>query len=472
MQAVVERMLSRYRSLLPDWDAFLYTLSQPLAQCVAINPLRTDIDTVVRLLGQGSMPAERIAWHAGALRLPAYSRPGTHWGFCAGLFSIQEEASLLPVALLGPAPGLRVLDLCAAPGGKTTRIALALGNRGTVIANDAKRTRLGALGDAVRRMGLLNVTVSCHDGSKYPAADGQFDRVLVDAPCSSEGTVRKVVGNRFRPPGHDFRQRVVVLQRALLCRAVQLCRPGGRVVYSTCTFAPEENEAVVSAVLAEFGPALRVLPVSVDGIAAAPGLREWDGSVFHPDLVHACRLWPQRSATGGFFAVALQRVGGAVASFASVTTASLLMPDLAPYVQRFGLPSTRFDELRFFRQGRFVRACASDHLPPAGITAEFSGIAFERHAARRAKLTTTAATLFAQDARRNVVEVDGAGLAGYLARRDTGVSTAALAECDGDGHVLVRHQGVVVGIGLLRREATGARLISQFPKAWSGERFA
>jgi 16S rRNA C967 or C1407 C5-methylase (RsmB/RsmF family) len=137
------------------------------------------------------------------------------------------------------------------------------------------------------------------------AAFGSFDRALVDAPCSCEGTVRKNPGV-LESWTYDHVQRVAGLQKGILRRAVQATRPGGTVVYSTCTFAPEENEAVLSYVLGEED--CRLVPFEVP-IETRPGVTEWDGETFDPSVTRAHRVYPHLSDTGGFFCAKL-RVGG------------------------------------------------------------------------------------------------------------------------------------------------------------------
>ena len=460
--------LERYRPLLgAEWPDFAQRMSEPLPQCVAVNPLRLDraaLRSILERDGQTALPA---TWQEQALLMSPEARPGLHFGYRAGLFGIQEEASLLPVRLLDVHPGQRVLDLCAAPGGKSARLALALANRGTLVANDASQDRLAAVADAVRRLGLLNVTITCHDGGSYPARDAQFDAVLVDAPCSSEGTLRKVAGSaRLRTPKSDFRHWVSGVQRALLRRAVQLTRAGGRIVYSTCTFAPEENEAVVSDLLAESGDGLRVSERPVPGLASERGLQQWDGQRFDSSLQHAHRLWPHRTGTGGFFAVALERLDGGHHVEAQRAPGPSLELDNGLWRRRFGLPDDCFDDLRFHRAGRFIRAVASDHAPPRRVQMLVSGIAFERHGVSRRKLSTTAATLYGDRATRNLVEVDATRLAAYRARRAVPVAESLLGCCDGPGHVLVRHLGHVVGVAQLARTGETAMLASLYPKDW------
>ena len=181
-------LLERYRPLLgEEWSDFADTLDAPLPQCVSVNTARLDEARLAALLAETAAAAVPLQWTPAALRLPAMTRPGLNWGYRAGLFGIQEEASLLPVHLLAATPGQRVLDLCAAPGGKTGRIALALGNRGTVIANDPSTERSAAIGDAVRRLGLLNVSVTPPRApiASLPPAGACAPRVAISGAGSS-----------------------------------------------------------------------------------------------------------------------------------------------------------------------------------------------------------------------------------------------------------------------------------------------
>ena len=227
-------------------------------------------------------------------------------GHTAAEFYTNRTVVKLMTLIMDPQPGDRVLDLCAAPGNKTAQIGVALGNRGTVVANDRNAGRLYALHDTIERLGLLNVSVTIHDGTNLPPAMGLFDHVLVDAPCSCEGTSRKHPsvldqGPTARPGS------LAGVQRALLHKAVDLCRPGGRVVYSTCTYAPEENEAVVDAVLRDRPNAFRIIPADVAGLDTAPGLTEWSGRRFQASLSGSVRLWPHANDTGGFYVAVLER---------------------------------------------------------------------------------------------------------------------------------------------------------------------
>lgn len=217
----------------------------------------------------------------------------------------QEEAALLPVKLLAPQSGELILDLCAAPGNKTAQIAIALNNCSTVITNDKHAGRLAPLHAATARLGLVNVTTTAIDGINFPLEAGPFDRILVDAPCSGEGTIRKGPGKHTEVP-EKFRDWLRGTQRSLLRRAIDLCRPGGRIVYSTCTFAPEENEEIIDPVLNESRDIRLISPEnSISG--ASPSIIKWQGHNYSDILSKTIRLWPHKTDTGGFFAAIIEK---------------------------------------------------------------------------------------------------------------------------------------------------------------------
>lgn len=295
----------RYRPVIDDWDAFAAALHRPLPTCVWANPLRTTPEVLIAWLQEQGLVPTPLPWLDHAFRLPADAEVGNRLAYVAGLYHVQEEASLLPVPLLDPQPGDRVLDLCAAPGNKTAQIATRLRNRGTVVANDLSYGRLASLRSTLDRLGVANVSTTTYDAANYPPESGRFDRVLADVPCACEGTSRKQPGVIAQRAGM---RDMTGAQTAILRKAVQLCRPGGRIVYATCTYAPEENEAVVDAVLRAVGAdRLQLRPARIAGVVSDPGLTAWDGQAFHPSLANAMRVWPHQNDTGGFFVAVLEK---------------------------------------------------------------------------------------------------------------------------------------------------------------------
>jgi 16S rRNA C967 or C1407 C5-methylase (RsmB/RsmF family) len=296
--------LRRYGSLVTDVEVFMACARRPLPRVVWANPLKGDVaDIDARILAR-CPEAVPVPWRPHAWRLPVESSPGAWTEYLTGQIHVQEEAALWPVALLGVQPGERVLDMCAAPGGKTAQLALAMHDQGLLVANDRSPGRMAALRRTLDRLGVTCAAVTCEDGKRM-SGEALYDRVLADVPCTCEATHRKK-GGRTEAIGDKFRDTIVQIQKALLRKALKLVKPGGTVVYATCTYAPEENEAVLHAV----DPALAVIePITPpEGLHVRPGIPSWNGVVFRPDVINAARLWPQDNDTGGFFCARLRRL--------------------------------------------------------------------------------------------------------------------------------------------------------------------
>jgi 16S rRNA (cytosine967-C5)-methyltransferase len=265
---------------------------------VRVNPLRAEREPLLAALREHFPEARACRFAPEGIVLGRGGNPGREPAFLEGRFTVQDEASQLVAVLLGARAGERILDLCAAPGTKTTAIAERLGEAGEVVAADRNPRRLALVGRDARRLGLANVTTREIDGTgplASLAGPRPFDRVLVDAPCSGLGTLRRNPDARWRVRRSDL-PRLAEIQHALLCNAASVLRPGGTLVYSTCTLTKEENEAVVDAFLGEAKDFRRKPPAALpEGLL--PLVAE-DGFL---------RSLPHVHGTDGFFAAALER---------------------------------------------------------------------------------------------------------------------------------------------------------------------
>lgn len=298
--------LRRYESLVDDPGAFVEAAAAPLPKVVWANTVRTEEARVAECLARRCPQAQGLPYLDGTWRIPPGTGRAGKWPeFALGLIHTQEEVSLWPVRILDPRPGEAVLDLCAAPGSKTARIATAMEDAGSVLANDKKWPRLQGVQDIVARMGLTSV-MACHgDGAQLPGT-ARFDRVLVDAPCTGEGTTRKSEGGNRAQFRHNDHAKMQAIQKGLLRRAVELVRPGGIVVYATCTYAPEENEGVLDGIYPEKAA---IEPIELpEEVTIAGGVPEWEGQRYRPDVANAVRFWPHHNDTGGFFVARLRRL--------------------------------------------------------------------------------------------------------------------------------------------------------------------
>ena len=296
--------LDRYAPLVDDEAAFRAACDRSLPSVVRVNTIKGEPERARRALDREGVAVDPVEWHDGLFRLPE-DAPGTTWPYVYGWLHGQEEVSVLPGLALAPEPGERVWDACAAPGSKTSHLAALMDDRGTLVANDSNLGRISPLRHNAERLGVTNLVVTHTDSRNYslkPFDFDTFDRTLVDAPCSCEGTIRKNP-DAFETWSLDHVHEIAEVQKGILRRAVQATAPGGRVVYSTCTFAPEENEAVLDHVLQE--ESCRVVEWEPP-IETRPGVTAWEDETYDDSVTNAHRVYPHLNDTGGFFLAVLE----------------------------------------------------------------------------------------------------------------------------------------------------------------------
>lgn len=294
------RPLDRYRPFIAEWDDFAAACVRPLPTDARINPLRSSPESLRDRFAPRGITIESSPWDPYAVRAShPIGRTLEHW---LGLFYLQERVQATPVLALDPRPGERILDLCAAPGGKTVDISTRMQNAGLVVANEPNGRRQQALLTNINRIGVWNVTVTEFRGQDFPHAM-TFDRVLVDAPCSAEGTLRKQSTLRDGAALPAIR-RLARIQELLIVRAFDLLRVGGVLVYSTCTFAPEENEAVVSHLLARRDARVTAFRPP---FPHSTGLEAWNGTPFETGTELCVRIYPHHLDSGGGFVARIER---------------------------------------------------------------------------------------------------------------------------------------------------------------------
>lgn len=298
-----------------ELDAFLAALASPAAG-LRVNTLRIDPARFARI---SPFPLVPLAFPPEGFLLPDEARAGRHPYHAAGLYYLQDPGAMVVGALPELPAAPRVLDLAAAPGGKATHLAARMAGRGMLVANDVHAGRARELAGNLERCGVRNAVVTSDSPGRLADWWGDtFDLVLVDAPCSGESMFHKSDAARreWSPAAVAGCAR---RQGELLRDAVRLVRPGGTLLYSTCTFSPEENEAVVAALLEQY-PQLDVAPLKVVP-GAGPARPDWGGPAASPGIERGLRLWPHRVPGAGHFVAALRRGeesaapgGGAAAS--------------------------------------------------------------------------------------------------------------------------------------------------------------
>jgi NOL1/NOP2/sun family putative RNA methylase len=281
--------LDRYRTMGHDLRG-----DERTRRAIRVNPLLTSReDFVGRLEGRGAKLTPIIWLRDGLYLEGGEASAGASFEYLLGLYSIQEAAAQFPVEVLAPAAGEIVLDMCAAPGGKTTQVATWMGNRGVIVAVDVRRDRLYALENNLERTNVENCVAYCGDAAVLNYGGTLFDRVLLDAPCSGNYVTDKVWFNKRSIWDVEAN---AVEQRRLLRAAVGLLKPGGTLVYTTCSLEPEENEMNVQWLLENHDVKLGEV-----GGPGSPALTEVLGRSLSSEVAKCRRFWPEEMGTQGFF---------------------------------------------------------------------------------------------------------------------------------------------------------------------------
>lgn len=283
-----------------DYQAYEDSFTKPHYASLRVNTLKITPEEFVKI---SPFKLEPVPWTQNGFYYDPNEQPAKHPYYYAGLYYIQEPSAMTPAALLPIEEGDRVLDLCAAPGGKTTELAAKLNGTGLLVTNDISNSRAKALLKNVELFGVRNGIVTSEAPEKLLRYfEGYFDKILIDAPCSGEGMFRKdpAMVKSWEEIGVPYYDK---LQKEIILNAARMLRKGGKMLYSTCTFSPEENESTIQYLLDTF-PEFKVLEVPMcEGFDH--GHPEWvDGD---ESLKNCVRLWPQKIKGEGHFIALLQK---------------------------------------------------------------------------------------------------------------------------------------------------------------------
>lgn len=289
---------------------------------IRTNTLKTKRKDLAKVLIQRGVSLDPIAeWSKVGLKIYESSVPiGATPEYLAGHYILQSPSSFLPVMTLAPQPNERVLDMAAAPGGKTSYIAQLMKNTGILVANDLKKERLKSLNANLHRLGVSNAVVVCQDGRRLPKMFSKFDRVLLDAPCTGLGVIARDPQIKVQKTQKDV-QKLSHLQKELILAAIDCVdahsKTGGYVVYSTCSISVEENEWVVDYALKN-----RFVKLVETGLEVGePGMASYKEKRFHPSLKLAKRIYPHVHNMDGFFVAKLRKFANGVKSVEAISTA-------------------------------------------------------------------------------------------------------------------------------------------------------
>lgn len=295
-----------------EYDNFMSSYEAPRVYGLRINRLKVSVEAW-KQLSEMSPDVRPIPWTQDGLYYKEGERPGKHPHYHAGLYYIQEPSAMTPVELMDIQPGHRVLDLCAAPGGKSTQIAGKLQGKGLLVTNDNAKERTKALAKNIELAGVRNAVVLNEEPIRLAPVFAQFfDRILIDAPCSGEGMFRKDESMIAEWEKHSV-ERCSLMQRDILRHSAAMLAPGGILVYSTCTFSPEENEEQIAAFLADNQDFhIQAIPQDYGWQAGRADLvrdKEMLDSERLQSLEGTVRLWPHHIEGEGHYVAVLRRDG-------------------------------------------------------------------------------------------------------------------------------------------------------------------
>ena len=294
VEGVPEEFIRRYSQVLgqEDLEKLLEFIFKPLRKSIRINTLKADVGRVKNLLEEKGYRLERIPWVEEGFWVEGEGL-GKLVEHAIGLFYIQDASSMVPPVALQPQPGEVVLDMASAPGGKSIHIAGLMKNSGVLVMNEPLLHRLKIMVGNIERMGVTNAAVTQLRGNAFGwRLPNFFDRVLLDAPCSAEGSTRKEPDFFKRLWNLSFIRRAQNVQRDLITSGIHCLKPGGVLVYSTCTMTPEENEEVLEHALKAFSGKIEVERIELPGLRTYPGVRSFEGKTYSQEVEKIARIWP------------------------------------------------------------------------------------------------------------------------------------------------------------------------------------
>ena len=294
----VPLLFNEYREIIPDYESFLSAINRPFPTHIRINTLKSQPEMVLssmKAYGADLKQSMRGALHL--YNIEGLKLPGNTFEFTIGEIHVQAMSSCLAPLALKPLPETKVLDLCSSPGGKTSYLAQLMDNSGFIVANELYNSRHVALGANLSRLGVTNTVITGYQAQEFPYKV-KFDFILADVPCTGDGRFRNLSKEKTHYMSNDFIS-ITNLQKKIILRAYDLLADGGVLLYSTCTYNPSENEAVVDYLLKNrLGSDLDDIDLAV---SADPGIGMWKDFEYDKRVRKTMRIYPHRNDTVGFF---------------------------------------------------------------------------------------------------------------------------------------------------------------------------
>ncbi|MBR3349020.1 MAG: RsmB/NOP family class I SAM-dependent RNA methyltransferase [Solobacterium sp.] len=366
-----EKYLAEMKELLgEETDAYLSAMEEDAFTCIRINTLKISVEEFEKISPFALTP---VPWCEEGFYVPKDCRPGLHPYYYAGLYYIQEPSAMTPAAVLPVEKGDLVLDACAAPGGKSTALACKLNHTGLLVSNDISASRQNATLKNMERFGIENTCIIAEDlnnlAERFPAF---FDKILLDAPCSGEGLFRRdpsLIASWMEKDSSFY----APLQKELIASAWKMLKPGGRMVYSTCTFSVHEDEEVIASLMNENSDV--ILEQSPLSSFFAPGVLS--------GFENCMRLYPHRLKGEGHFVSLLRKAGHSVSGHEKTVPRMIRHAGFEQFMKQidlkndyeyrmikdriYALPETAFDNtsLRTVRSGLYMGSVKKERFEPS-----------------------------------------------------------------------------------------------------------
>lgn len=302
---VKERFAEYYQEVLgEEYETFMTCNKHYLQRAIRINTLKADVEDVTKRLRSKGWTLTSVPWCPEGFWMSGDRLDiGNTLEHQLGYFYVQDPASMLPPVVLDAKPGETVLDMCASPGSKTTQLAAMMKNTGVIVANESDGPRLAPLGVNIQKLGVTNVVVTKRDGRRV---GGNYDKVLIDVPCTGTGTIRRSLKS-IEMFNEESTKGLANLQLGLLQHGYDILKSNGTLTYSTCSLDPTENEAVVSAFLSD-NPWAEILPIELDIKREEVFLKHpVTGEEFDGRVQQALRIHPYTNDTEGFFVAKIRK---------------------------------------------------------------------------------------------------------------------------------------------------------------------
>lgn len=455
MMHIPELFIRRYGALLgDDIKDFVECLHTPQRESLRINTLKVSKNVIKEELKKDGVKLEPIPWVPNGFFFDNGEMGSSIWHFL-GYIYLQGACSMIPPLVLDPKEGELVLDMAASPGSKATQMAQLMNNKGAIIANDVILSRLKPLSFNIDRLGVINTGVSCIDGKRFGRLLPEFfDKVLLDAPCTSDGIVRRDP-DALKLWNVERVRRASRIQKSLIVSAFKSLKAGGTLVYSTCTLSPEENEEVVDSLLRTYENA-KVMKIDIPNIKTRAGIEEWEGKRFNEEVKNCIRIYPHDNDTEGFFIAKIKKLGKKATSEAM--SESEVVHKYYKEEFNFGY----FNDVGFYRKGEKIWVGSTTLLSIDLPILMRKGLLFARKIKNGYKFTSNGIQLFGKSIDGNTINLSREEAERYIRGEDIFVQHSTQREAPLEkGQVIVRWASFPLGVGLYK----DGRLKNQIPRA-------